>query len=247
MTREHDALRDLIAPVALGAAAPDEIARVRAHAGECAICREELSSLEGGADVLAVAVPQHSPGPELKASIMEVVRAEAAARSQAASPAESHTPSTAAARRPWWRPALGLRPAIVVVASVAALLLGWNVALQFDDDSPRDEVTTLAVSGTEDAPGVTGRIVYVPGADTALVTLSRLPRLEGDEAYQLWVLRDGSPPRSAGLFEAIGPAEAQRIATGVAGADALAVTAQPRTSRTEPEGPILVQASLRTA
>jgi anti-sigma-K factor RskA len=242
VTREHDALRDLIAPVALGAADPTEIARVEAHATECAVCREELTSLRGSADVLAVAVPQHSPRPELKASIMDVVRAEAAAR--APQPA---APTPAPARRRSWLPSLGLRPALAVLGALAALLVGWNIALQVSDDPERDQVTAIQVTGTEDAPGVTGSVVYVPDEDTAVVRLSRLPALDEDEAYQLWVLRDGEPPRSAGLFQATGPSDAQRVATGLRGADALAVTAQPRTSRTTPEGPILVQAALETA
>ena len=80
MTREHDALRDLIAPVALGAADPHEIARVEAHVAECAVCREELGSLRSAAGVLAVAVPQRDPSADLKASLMRTVRAEAAER-----------------------------------------------------------------------------------------------------------------------------------------------------------------------
>jgi len=91
MTREHESLRDLIAPVALGAAAPHEIARVEAHAKQCAVCGEELASLRAAADVLAIAVPQHDPPPSLKDGLMATVRAEAAERAgeepQAAPPA----------------------------------------------------------------------------------------------------------------------------------------------------------------
>ena len=104
-------------------------------------------------------------------------------------------------------------------------------------------VASLPVSGTAAAPGVTGRMIFVPDEDTAVMRLSRLPALDPGEAYQLWVLKDGRA-RSAGLFETTGPAEAQGVAVGLAGADGLAVTAQPRTSRTVPEGPILVQTSL---
>ncbi len=242
MTREHDALRDLIAPVALGAADPAEIARVEAHAAECAVCREELTSLRASADVLAVAVPQHTPRPELKMAIMDVVRAEAPARA----PQPAAAPEPERRRRRSWLPAPGLRPVLAVVAAVAALLVGWNIALQTGGDGD-DAVTATEVRGTEDAPGITGDVVYVRDEDTAVVRLSRLPALDEDEAYQLWVLRDGSPPRSAGLFQSTGPSDAQRVATGLRGADALAVTAQPRTSRTTPEGPILVVAPLETA
>ncbi len=239
MTAEHDALRDLIAPVALGAAEPHEVARVEAHAAECAVCREELSSLRAGADLLAMAVPQLDPSPGLKASLMATVRAEAAARAEPAGVA----PARARARRSWL-PAWLSRPwpAVAAAACVAALLIGGTIILQTGSEDGRS-VTTLAMAGTPDAPGVTGSVLYVPEEDTAVVTLSRLPPLDEGDAYQLWVIRDGEA-RSAGLFEPTGPAAARTVATGLAGADALAVTAQPRTSRTTPEGAILAQAAL---
>ena len=247
MTAEHDALRDLMAPVALGAAERHEAARVEAHAAECAVCREELMSLRAGADVLAVAVVQQEPSSDLKAALMRTVHAEAPARAAAAGvgSAPSRLPAPTRRTRRAWRPTTLLRPWPIVAAfaSVAALLLGWNIALQ-TSPSPRGDVTALALSGTSDAPGVTGRVVYVPGEDTAVVRLSRLPQLDAGDAYQLWVIRDGKA-RSAGLFEQTGPAEAQSVASGLAGADGLAVTAQPRTNRSTPEGPILVEASLQ--
>ena len=249
MTREHDALRDLIAPVALGAADPHETARVEAHADECAVCREELNALRATADVLAVAVPQMEPSADLKASLMATVRGEAPARAEAAGVGVEPAGRNAPARsRRSWMPQWLTRPwpAMAAMAIVAALVVGV-VALQSGSDSPAGGggSTAIAVSGTTDAPGVTGRIVYVPDEDTAVVTLSRLPQLDSGDAYQLWVIREGQDPQSAGLFEQTGPGAARTVATGLAGADALAVTAQPRTSRTTPQGPILVEAALR--
>lgn len=243
---EHETARDLLAPVALGAAEPAEIERVEAHAAECPICREELAGLRGAAGILAVAVPQEEAPPALKESIMLIVRAEAAERAAQEESAEERAPARAPRpRRGRWLSGLRPWPALAAVAAVAALLLAWNVALQVGDDGGGAEVATLPVAGTAAAPGVTGRVIYLPGEDAAVVRLSRLPALDAGEAYQLWVLRDGVP-RSAGLFEPIGPTQAQSVASGLAGADALAVTAQPRTSRAAPEGPILVEAPLQT-
>ena len=109
MTNEHDNLRDLLAPVALGAAEPAEVARVEAHAAECAICREELAGLRDAAGILAVSVPQEEAPPALKDSIMSIVRAEAAERAERE---ESAAPAGARARpaAPPGPPAAGAPP-----------------------------------------------------------------------------------------------------------------------------------------
>ncbi len=232
--------------MALGAAEPDEVAQVEEHVVACASCREELAGLRGAADVLALAVPQHDPSPALRDSLMTRVRAEAAERQAAAEEGPERAPRRSmgsrmrgalSSIRPW--------PAVAVVAVIAALLLGWNIVLQTTEDSGPggEEVTALSVTGTADAPDIDGRVVYVPDEATAIVRLSNLPPLDPGEAFQLWVLRDGVP-ESAGLFEPTGPSQAVRVAAGLDDADALAVTAQPSTSRMVPEGPILVQAPL---
>jgi hypothetical protein len=238
VTHEHDSLRDLLAPVALGAAETHEVERVEAHAAECAVCREELAGLRAGADVLAVAVPQREPPERVRDSLMATVRAEAdARRAQAApeAPVRARPRPRRARLRPWH--------AVAVLAAVAALLLAWNIALQVGSDDGADDVATLPVSGTADAPGVTGQVVYVPGQETAVMRLEGLPGLDPAEAYQLWVIRDGAA-RSAGLFEPDVSGAAVRATSGLAGAQALAVTAQPRANRATPEGPILVEAPL---
>ena len=240
MTREHEALRDLIAPVALGAAAPHEIARVEAHAEQCAICGEELASLRAAADVLAIAVPQHDPPPSLKDSLMATVRAEAAER--AGEEPEAEAPARPGRERR--RRFLGIPawPAAAAVAAIVALALAIGLVVSTSGDSGGD-ATTIAMTAGPEAPGITGQVLYVPDEDTAVVNLSDLPPLEPGDAYQLWVIKDGTPT-SAGLFELTGPAAARTVATGLQDADALAVTAQPATSRAAPQGPILVQAAL---
>ena len=240
MTREHDALRDLIAPVALGAAAPHEIARVEAHAEECAVCGEQLASLRAAADVLAIAVPQHDPPPSLKDSLMATVRAEAAERAGEEPVAEP----AARPRREGRRRFLGIPawPAAAAVAAIVALALAIGLVVSTSGDSGGG-TTTIAMSAGPETPGISGSVLYVPDEDTAVVNLSDLPPLQPGDAYQLWVIKDGTPT-SAGLFESTGPAAARTVATGLQDADALAVTAQPATSRAAPQGPILVQAAL---
>lgn len=238
--REHDAVRELLPSVALGAADPAETARVEAHLAECPVCREELEGLRAGAGILAVDVPQREPSPALRTAVMSAVREDAARR---AAEHEEATRPARAARRDRWR-VFRTGPALAIACAVAALVIAIAVTVTVPDSAgPSRGVTTVAVAGTPDAPGVTGHMVYVADEDTAIVNLDHLPALPAGEAYQLWVLRDGRA-RSAGLFEATGPARARRVVTGLAGADALAVTAQPRSNTTTPEGPILLNTPL---
>ena len=74
MSGDHEALRDLLAPVALGIASPEEVALVDAHARECVVCQEEIAHLRESADLLGTAVAQVDPPAGLKESIMATVR-----------------------------------------------------------------------------------------------------------------------------------------------------------------------------
>lgn len=242
MTGEHDALRDVIAAVALGAAPPDEVARVEAHAAECLVCREELAQLRVAADGLATAVPQHEPRQELKDALMATVRAEA----RVASPgtAVASAPSPARRRRIWFTlPRMRVALAVMGVALVG--LLAWNVTLLRDTPATANVVVS-PITGTDALPAARGQVVFLRGRDTAVVQFEGLPALPSDRAYQLWALRPGVAPRSVGLLEDDG-ARRQAVAIGdLAGIETFAITAQPRTNRAAPEGPILAQGAFRT-
>ncbi len=227
MTREHDAVRGLLAPAAVSAATRAEIARVEAHAQECPICREDLARLSEGADVLALSVPPAEPSPRLKRDLMATVRSEAALR------APSRAPVRRRRSRGWLSGLRSWPAAAMATAAVALVMIGWNVSLQTGDDGPgpSDEVTSLRVGG---AGGIDGRVLYLPDEDRAIINVSRLPRPGEGQGYELWVIRDGAPPVSAGFLQESGPAGAVAVASNVRGADALAVTLEPLTNRTGP-------------
>ena len=236
MTREHDAVRGLLAPAAVSAATPAEIARVEAHAEECPICREDLARLREGADVLALSVPPAEPSPRLKRDLMATVRSEAALRAPSRAPVRRR-------RAPGWLSGLRSWPAAAMAtAALALVMLGWNVALQSGEPGPGPsaEVTSLRVSGIG---GVDGRVLYMPDEDRAIINLNRLPQPGDGEGYELWVIRDGRPV-SAGFLKQAGPAETIAVASNVRGADALAVTLEPLTNRTTPTSEPVVAVEL---
>jgi anti-sigma-K factor RskA len=121
-------------------------------------------------------------------------------------------------------------------------MVGWNVSLQTGDSTPGPsaEVTSLRVSGQG---GVDGRVIYLPDEDRAIVNISRLPRAGDGKGYELWVIRDDEPV-SAGFLQVAGPAEALAVASGVRGADALAITLEPLTNRAAPTSKPIVAVDL---
>lgn len=241
MTHEHNQIHDLLAAVAIGAATPEETRRVEAHAAECVVCRDELDSFRHSVDILAVSVPQHQPPPQLKASVMREVRADAAL---AGGLARARTPQRS--RRGFaWNPLARWQLAAAMACVAALALLGWNVSLR-DSSSPAAQAIATSVVGTPDAPQINGRLVYVPSEDTAVLRLENLPPLSPRDAYQVWVLADGQAPKSVGLLLRTGPTDGRIIVTGLKHISAIALTAQPPTNRSTPEGPILMSSELRT-
>lgn len=236
MTLSHAEVGRLLAAVALDAADPDETAAVEEHARTCRECHEELAGLRAAAGLLAVAHDEFAPPPSVRSRVMDAVRAESEVP---ASPRPER--ETARSWRPRWRFLTSPWPAAAVgLAVVAVALFAWNVALRADGPGPRQQ-QTVAVTGTVDAPGVSGRMTLVADAGAAVVSLRGLEPLPAGDAYQLWTIADGTP-RSAGVFDPGADGDATVLATGIAGAETIALTAQPRTHTRAPEGPLMMVA-----
>lgn len=238
MTLSHAEATRLLAAVALDAAEPDEAAAVEEHARTCPECHEELAGLRAATGLLALAHDEFDPPPHVRDRLMDAVRVEDDA------PVASR-PGRAPARswRRRWRlrsPASPWPAAAVGLAVLAVALLTWNVVLQTDGPgSPQQR--SVAVAGTVDAPDVSGRITLVADAGAVVVSLRGLEPLPDDDAYQLWTIVDDTP-HSAGVFDPGPDGEATVLATGITAADAIALTAQPRTHTRAPEGPLMMMA-----
>lgn len=219
----HDHIRELIAPVALGSATPAEEADVERHAASCHECRAELEALRGAATGLALEVPQLDPPPQLKARVMDAVRADGRARAVIA----SQSPR---------RRRLAVWPATAgALAVLAAGLVAWNVRLQSDGSSGRAPIAFVGATN----PAISGTVVV--GEDgVAVMRVRGLDPPPVGVGYELWTIRDGVP-RSEG-FAAMTPQGEVVVATaGLDGATALAVTPEVRTNTAAPSvDPIIV-------
>lgn len=213
----HDEIRELLAPVALGAATPEEEQTVEAHVRRCDACAGELAELRSAVGELAVEVPQVEPPPELRRRVMDAVRAEIDSRPAPLRPARR---GALGWLRPW--------PVVAALAVAVAALIGWNVALQRGNGG---EGRVVAVASPAGASG-TVRFLDDGGA---VVRVRNLPALGPGRAYELWTIRGGKP-RSEG-FASVGPGgEVVVSAADLAGASAMAITPEPLGNVRAPTG-----------
>lgn len=210
---DHDAIRDLIAPVALGAATEQEHAEVERHTATCHDCRAELDGLRNAVAGLALDVPQLDPPTALKGRIMDAVGADGRPRTTSV---PVHRP-----RRVRWPALAG------ALAVLAAGLLTWNVTLQGGGPETRQ----IAFVGTTDR-SVSGRVV-IDERGSAVMRIVGLPPLEADESYELWTIRGGTP-RSEGFAARTATGEVVVATADLAGVTALAVTPEERSNTSAP-------------
>lgn len=62
------------------------------------------------------------------------------------------------------------------------------------------EVTLVIMGGLEPSPDGYGKILWDPENRQAVLQLANLPVPEDDKDYQLWLIKDGENPISAGVF-----------------------------------------------
>ena len=203
---------------------------------------EELSTIAG---LLAFSVQEQEPPPELRRKIMDTVEAEAV------HPAEGVHPHTI--RRSWlaglWE-ALGIRDLALAGAAILVIgLFSWSMLLQGEVQELQGRVQSLqsqpqgpqmiALGGAGTEQGAKAELVTLEGDRAVLVAENMPPAPEG-KTYQIWVIK-GDTPQPSGLFEPKGGSIAAVVENPVEGADAVAVTIEPKGGSKKPTtDPMLV-------
>lgn len=164
-----------VAAYALGALDPDEARALQRHLVTCAVCRDELASLQGVAETLALAAPQLVSPRGLKRRVMSEIRKEPR-RAQAGARKGSSLPL-------FVPPATVMAGALAVAAAVAAVVL-------------------LATSGSGGARLVRASVT-TPGASAVLrlsdgqaaLIVHHMPQPTAGKIYEVWLERRGAAPR----------------------------------------------------
>ena len=242
---------------ALGALDGEEKQAVEAHLRGCVACRQELAETQKRTAMLGMAVPAVAPGPQVKRSLMEKVKAERRAP-------ESQAVQLKPNKVRW-----GLRFSLVFAATTAVLALATFELVKTDLDRGRrikdlqaqldsahgkmaqDEQTMAALSSVTSAPdsalitllqqpgGPPGQAHVMYNARLGVAVYSgQIAPAPADKSYQLWLVPQTGAPVDAGLVNANqeGGAVVARLAPGLA-AKAFAVTLEPLGGRPQPTGP----------
>lgn len=241
---------DLIPAYVLGALEPEEVDLVERHLEGCAACSAELRIQRRVAEELLVAATQRSAPPQVRERLLEQIRALSAAPSESgASPAAAAEAEQAPQAPPPPAPRSSNRIARAWQAAFgrAGASTGDDEADQALRDLMLDpESIVIAVSGTQDAPAASARLIASPQRSKAVLLASGLKAPGAGRAYQIWFLRDGQPVPNA-LFVVDRRGRGLSLATlgaPLGSFDTVAVTPEPESGSPSPTGPIVLAGAL---
>jgi anti-sigma-K factor RskA len=251
----------------LDAVTPEERRAAQAHLATCAKCTHLAQELSAAVSVLPLAAPQVAPSPALKERLMQAIRRENG-------PIPLRQPAQPARRRAGWAVRL-LAAAALVLVLLTGGLTAWNVSLQHQSASLQSsnallisqlskaretnaaqsqQIITLQrqvahvfdMAGTHVAQGTTGSVLYLPQQNLTVLVLHGLPRLQGTQLYQGWLLHNNTP-MSIGVLSVQNGIASLTFPGSISGFDIAAVSQEPgpAPSQRAPAGPVVAAATLQ--
>jgi anti-sigma-K factor RskA len=232
--RSHDDYKDNIGAYVLGALPELEAELLERHLSGCESCRAEVEELRPVTAAMARSVPQVEAPPSLKASLMEIVNAEAAAQVPSPEPRP---------RRSFGSWLSGLQPRMAAVMALAVLALGVVVGVAVDQLAGGGGSGTTTVAAKIDRKQMpTGDASLAVEDGTAQLELTGAPQPPAGRVYQLWY-QHGKTIERGGTFRP-GADGSYRADVPVSGADAVMVTVERAGGAPAPTGPPVMQFSV---
>jgi anti-sigma factor RsiW len=231
MAADHERYEQDVGAYLLGALPALEAEVFERHLMRCDECRDELERLRPAAEALPRSVESFDPPPSLKASLMDVVEAEA----RTAGPAERRAP------RRNWLAGLRLRPAVALAA--VALLLGGVVGFGLNGAGEDDPRTVAATVDRTRLPGGSAELEIAEAkGDPATLRVTGVPMAPRGEVYEVWVERDGEIRPAGALFDVGRDGRGSAaIPGGVEGVERIMVTRERAGGTAQPtEKPVIV-------
>jgi anti-sigma-K factor RskA len=207
-----------VAAYVLGALEPDEARALQEHIATCAVCRDELVSLQGVADALPLATPQLALPRRLERQVKSAIRADARSR-------------YSSRRFPVTRPrgVLAGALAIAAAAAIAAVLASGG------SSATRVVQASVAPSGTS--------AVLRLGAGQAALVVRHMPAPPSGKIYEVWLERSSGPPRPTDALFGVTSSGSAAVAVpgNLRGVRAVLVTPEPAGGSAAPtHAPVIV-------
>jgi anti-sigma-K factor RskA len=216
----HDCGGDAAAYV-LGALHPAEAEAYERHLQGCAVCRDEIASLEPVVQALPMAAPQYPAPRRLRQRVLRVVREEASSRKGAAAA--------------WRGPAWAWRwAALAGACAVAAGAVFAGVSLSGGRGARVIRAQVAGISGTA--------MVRVAGGRGELIVHRLSPPPPG-KVYELWLKRGSRAPAPTNVLFTVTSAGAADVGLPPAlhGVTEVLVTPEPKGgSRVPTHAPVIV-------
>jgi anti-sigma-K factor RskA len=217
----------------LGALDEHEVAPFLRHLGTCAICRDEVASLQVVADMLPASVTPVTPPRALRKRVLATVYAEAELFQAA-----SARPAPARPRRVW-RPVPRGFQGLAAAALVAAAIAVGVVAL----GSPGTPSTRTITANTTLA-GTTA-VLHLSSGRTEL-DVANMPAAASGRVYEVWLQRSGEFHPTDALFTPTSGGSATVAVPGdLHGVNAVLVTDEPSGGSLAPTRTPVITASLQ--
>ncbi|TWT27322.1 anti-sigma factor [Planomicrobium sp. CPCC 101110] len=221
-----------------GTFSEEEIREFENHLKNCADC-QQIIELTGELPYLAEPI---EPPAEMKTRILAKVFEEDVTEEQQLEPKPAAVPmAKRTPRRNWWTP--------LIAAVLLLSLLGNAYAFLQLSDQPETETAMREVNLQpselfEGAAQV--KLIREDEALDVVVSAEGLEELQGDEIYQVWLLKEGQPI-PAGAFKPNPNGEGAAyfsLEENTEGWDTIAITREPQAGNELPQGDIVLSSEL---
>ena len=253
---------ELSAAYALGAVTPEEQQAARIHLATCTKCTRLEQQLRSIVNLLPLSVAQVTPPAALRERVLEAVRQEGRVV-----PIERGAQIKERRKKPGWGVRL-LATAAIVLLLLTGAMTAWNVSLQQRATSLQQQSTQLGgqvtalqntkkslqrevaqiytMQGKAQALAATGSLIYIPQRDITLLYLQGLPKLQGNQLYQGWLIHNNKTT-SVGELTIQNGVASLTFSGNVSGYEVAAISQEPGPypSKNAPSGPVIVTGALQ--
>ena len=186
----EDHIVDLLAAYALGALDAGEVEQVQAHLAGCASCQAELREIEAVTNDLPLALAEIEPPPSLQQQLMARVAPPQTITEPAPEPTFWQQITAVFQQNKAFAYSQVALIALVLVLLAGTLLL-WQQVNELSSGPQPGRLQAVHLVSTGIIPDADGYITVSGDGLSGAIILDKVPELDEEQIYQLWLVKDG--------------------------------------------------------